>query len=273
MSFIEVSFPFPWGLRELLDPLAFNIQVPSILDGTSRGKVYVDRLSRPSTAAVWDQLAAIYVAGEPGAPGFIPGMRNWCISEVFTETKNIGINTVAVYYYPENWKNILPESLNEFSLKQASRHYYTFQHIHVQPGGISQEFSLHLVDDEVLSNRNLSNRDWLLGWIASFWHTPDEFLKRGVGYCVIYQGKQIVSLCISVFMSGKFAELGTATLEQFQRRGLSTLVVSACIKQCIDRKLSPVWHCWADNIPSINVANKVGFQLSQQYTIFRMKLF
>lgn len=273
MSFIEVSRPFPDNLRELLNPLAFNIQVPSILDGTSRGRVCVDQPFQSSAVVVWDQLAALYFAGELGAQEFIPGMQEWCTREIYPETKKIGIDTLSVYYFPDTWENILPGIFSEFSLTSASRHYYTFQHIPVKPSDLSEEFSLHPVDRAFLSNSRSSNLDWLFGWITSFWHSPEDFLRDGFGFCALDRGEQIVSLCISVFMSGKFAELGTATLEQFRGRDLSTSVVSACIKQCFDRDLEPIWHCWADNFASIAVAQKVGFHLCQRYTIFRMTLF
>lgn len=51
-------------------------------------------------------------------------------------------------------------------------------------------------------------------------------------------------------------------------RGLATLAANAFTAQCANRGLRAYWDSWADNLPSIAVAEKVGFRRVASYSLF-----
>jgi RimJ/RimL family protein N-acetyltransferase len=49
-------------------------------------------------------------------------------------------------------------------------------------------------------------------------------------------------------------------------------VASACVDYCLTEYITPHWHCWADNLPSVAVAEKVGFKKSLVYPAYRIEI-
>ena len=114
----------------------------------------------------------------------------------------------------------------------------------------------------------LFNRDQVLGWIESFWPSLEVFLERGFGYCVANR-YAITSWCLSVFTAANRFELGVATGEGYRRQGHASLATAACLEHCLLNDLVPEWHCWEDNLASVKLAEKVGFEQRLSYPAYR----
>jgi RimJ/RimL family protein N-acetyltransferase len=96
-------------------------------------------------------------------------------------------------------------------------------------------------------------------------------VQTGLGFCLL-KGGEIVSWCLSVYASGAQIELGLATDPDHRGRGYATLTAAACLEYCTGNGLEPHWHCWEDNLPSIRVAEKVGFERPVHYLVYRFQL-
>jgi RimJ/RimL family protein N-acetyltransferase len=155
-----------------------------------------------------------------------------------------------------------PALFNSYQLARPQAHLA----LAVPPG-----FRLAPVDRSLLAQHSLDHMEHLMGWIQSFYRTLEVFLQTGFGYVAVDEGAQaIASLCITVFVApadngqGQAHELGLATAPEYRRRGLAGAVAAACVHHCLDLGSQPVWHCWADNLASASVAEKVGYQLLRQ---------
>ena len=131
-------------------------------------------------------------------------------------------------------------------------------------------FELRRIDDGLLVS-HLAHLDEVRGWIDSFWYSPEDFLHTGFGFCALVDD-QIASWCLTVFAAGSARELGLATVPAFRGRGLATRLAAACVEHALTHDLRPHWHCWADNCPSVGVAEKTGFALEREYTVLKMDL-
>jgi len=259
-------------VRSLFDALTFNIQVPSILDGNTRGAVFVDDTAQPRTALIWDRLASLYFTGEPGQAGVNAGLRAWIAGAAIPTARQIGFDALTLHYDPLTWETRLPIIFTGYTLEKGLRRFHKLQRPGALPSNLPQGFHLHPVDAQLVGRQDLQNHAWLLAWITSFWHSAADFVDRGVGYCVLDRDETIVNLCLSVFVSGPSYEFGTATQESYQNRGLATAAATACVAHCLERGLEPIWHCWDDNLASIAVTRKVGFALQAQYPVLRLCL-
>ena len=259
-------------LRPLFDPLAFNVQVSSILDGNTRGEIWADHPKNPTMAAIWDRILTVYVAGNYENSAFNRALGEWVESSVAPTARSYGDTYFNFYCHPPVWQAQLSNILMGYRAEPGTRCLHSFQ-VHLAVGKpLPKGFSLHRVDDTLLARGDLEERDWLQAWITSFWHTNEDFLKKGVGFVALHQGNKVASLCISLFVSGRQVEFGTATNPEFQNRGLSTYLAFACVQECLDRGLEPIWQCWDDNLPSLAVARKVGFVVQRKYTVYKMIL-
>lgn len=254
----------------LFEPLNYNIEVPSILRGNTRGVIFVDDVDTPQQALIWDHLMAIYLAGEPNDPDFNAGLNDWMAQVPMPQAQKYGIDALTLAAAPESWNRTLPRLLNAYRLTRDSRHCYAHNRAMVRNTGIPDDYVLQPVTPELLARDDLLGRGWLEGWISSYWPTLDHYFQLGIGYVALLEDRAVASLCVSVFVSEGSYEFGTATHEDHRNRGLSTAVAGRCINTCLAHDLTPVWHCWSDNLPSIAVAHKVGFKLERNYSATRV---
>jgi RimJ/RimL family protein N-acetyltransferase len=257
-------------VASLFEPLAFNIEVPSILQGNTRGVIFVDNVDNPQEALIWDHLMALFLAGEARDPDFSAGLRDWMAQVPMPQAQKYGMDALTVTSTPAIWGQTLPRLLTTYRLTRDTRHCYAHNRSPVRYATIPEDYVLQPVTPELLSRDDLLGRGWLEGWISSYWPTLDRYFDTGIGYVALHEDRAVASLCISVFVSEKTYEFGTATHEGHRNRGLSTAVGSSCINTCLARGFTPVWHCWSDNLPSIAVARKIGFELERTYTVAKI---
>lgn len=50
--------------------------------------------------------------------------------------------------------------------------------------------------------------------------------------------------------------------------GFATLTASAFAGHCAERGVIPHWDAWSDNLPSVAVAEKLGFRKIETYSVF-----
>lgn len=54
--------------------------------------------------------------------------------------------------------------------------------------------------------------------------------------------------------------------------GLATLTARAFVVRCVREGIAPHWDCWTTNLPSVAVAEKVGFVKALEYTVWFGKM-
>lgn len=252
------------GVTTVFEPLKYHIGVRAIIGGYIPGRIWVDDSDNCKTALIWDTRYAYYLSGYIDNPEF-----NAALDQLFTEIiapealkKNI---RQFFMMCPPTWeKRILNNEIliNRFP-KEMKRCYYTFKQ-KVFPdwkNTIPSGFTMERVDENLLKRTNLENIDTLTSEIRDIIASVDEFVKRGfVGYCLIYKDKEVASWCLS-FMYGSSCEFTVQTVKKYQQRGFGTLVTDALIDYCLSSNFTSIgWHCNQGNIPSMKLAEKVGFE-------------
>ena len=57
----------------------------------------------------------------------------------------------------------------------------------------------------------------------------------------------------------RYVDIGVYVLENYRRRGLATAAASLVARSVQSDALIPVWSCGSHNIPSLKLAQKLGF--------------
>ncbi len=254
-----------------IQELDYNLVIYSILDGNTPGWVFVDDLKAPRSVLLWNMQDAVLLEGEPDKRT-AQDVADILASKIVPHAKPRYIPSLSLQYAPEGWEQYADLLLGRWKHKLGNRYNFEFKRLPVGwveklPAG----FTLQRIDAELLNRKNLPNYDQLSGWINSFWRSYRHFLDTGVGYCVLFEDT-IASWCLSVYVSGSNFELGLATDPAFRGQGLATVGASACVAYCQTEYITPHWHCWADNLPSVAVAEKVGFKKSLIYPAYRFEL-
>jgi len=98
--------------------------------------------------------------------------------------------------------------------------------------------------------------------------TPRGLLEDGVVACGIVSGK-IVSIVHTAGHTKRFADIGVITREDWRNKGLASAAASIVAEVLQEKEITPVWSAGDDNLPSVRIAQKLGFsKVSQrQYVI------
>lgn len=100
------------------------------------------------------------------------------------------------------------------------------------------------------------------------WRNTEEFISKGKGYCVFYDGTP-ASWAFSAAVSSEEIDIGIETAEMFRQRGIGMIAAERMIQYCFEQHKSPVWSCDAMNIASQIIAEKLGFVKTSEYTTIR----
>lgn len=100
------------------------------------------------------------------------------------------------------------------------------------------------------------------------WRDASEFLKHGMGYCVLHQ-KKAVSWAFSAAVSSDELDIGIETVSDFRHMGLGLAAAEKMIQFCFEQHKRPVWSCDVNNIASQKTAEKLGFVKHSEYITIR----
>lgn len=101
-----------------------------------------------------------------------------------------------------------------------------------------------------------------------FWKNPENFLKKGKGYCIM-DGENIAAWAFSAAVSGGEIDIGVETAENYRGCGFAAAAAKMMIKYAFDAGKSPVWACHCNNTASKKLAEKIGFVKVSECSIIK----
>lgn len=105
------------------------------------------------------------------------------------------------------------------------------------------------------------------GFFEAFYNV-DDFLKRGIGFCVLNNDKKIVSAATSMAASRNAIDIEIETVRSMRRKGLGTIVGAKLVLYCIHNNIEPKWL--AANRDSEKLAARLGFSKGKRYETFQI---
>lgn len=254
--------------RPLFDRLDFNLVVDSILGGHTNGQVYADSVRRPRVALIWNQLDTVLLAGKPDDTAVAHALRWLFHSTLIPGAKERGVPGFVLYTDPTGWVGRLPALIPRLKPQPLPRCAFSYRGPpyawrEALPAGMAvRPLTPALWEDPNVDAAGAA------GWVRSFWPTPADFVRDGLGYAVVDEASGVVaSWCLSVYAAGEARELGVETAVAYRGQGLATIAAAATLEACREAGYIPHWHCNADNVPSLCVAEKIGFVPEREYSV------
>ena len=256
MDLVESGYE---SVRPLFAGLAeTHLNVTAVLDGDCPGQVYADDLGEPRAALVVSGDGC-YLAGDTDNQAFNAALNAFLPRDTY----------FVLFCDLEAWRPALDAVLQHTYAVRAGRRYYTFRQPRIPdwPERIPEGFAVQPVDAALLA-RGLQHGDAVQEGILGTWRTLELFLQRGFGFCLVHGG-DIASWSLCDFASGSRCEIGISTAGDYRRRGLGTLAAAATAAHAAAQGFRTIgWHCWANNVGSIGVAEKVGFVRAADYEVY-----
>lgn len=245
-----------------------NVVIDGVIKGNTRGKIFVNDLESPAVALVWAQNEMFYLFGAKHE-GFYSELESFIIKEIKPEALQIGEDCFNLEILPDPAQVNLNEYFSNH-LQIGQRVPFSFdkqQFIGKFPGidtTVPNGYILMEIDPVVLE---LDTEGLITAEITKFWRSVDEFLHKGIGYCVIYQN-EVVATCISVSFNGYDHEIGINTDAAHRGKGLATAMAAKFIDTCLGREELPHWTTEDFRLDSIAIARKLGFEQLPNYYVY-----
>lgn len=115
--------------------------------------------------------------------------------------------------------------------------------------------------------------DWALlqrcQWRADmefFCGSVENFLAHNLGLCLMH-GDEIIVEAYASSLGRTHGEIGAVTREPYRGRGYAPMICAQLIAALEQRGYHAYWSCDSDNLASIRVAQKLGFQQEKPYLV------
>ena len=251
----------------LFKNLSYNLTVDAIIEGNRSGKIYVDDIANPKVAFAWAKSSEYALVGSHKIDEFSLSLQKLIAERITPEVIKQNITFSVLFYYPDIWSEKIDFLLRNFVARKSFRWKFILRKLKVCcKDRISSGSHIERIDEKLLKATNLRNVGRVNDLIVFKWGSIDDFLHKGFGFYLVNENN-IVSWCISGNNCKKKCEITIGTHEKNRNRGFATMVASAFVEYCISENITPSWHCGIENLSSIAVAEKVGFQKRFRYPV------
>ncbi|MBM7789714.1 GNAT family N-acetyltransferase [Tenggerimyces flavus] len=228
----------------------------AMIAGNSPARAWVDDLESPRVALIWDGAHNVYLAGSLDRPEL------WRV--VFDiEIASTGPGMVKVHTSDPAAGNVLAG----IEVQRRERVLYRMDGLAIPPRWqLPDGMRVSAINESFAELVPLANFDAVVAEIESCWHSLADFRRRGFGF-VAHDADAIVCWCTAEYVSERQCGIGIETVPEFQGQGLATLAAAAFVRRCVDSGVTAHWDAWTSNLPSIAVADKLGFQVVETYSV------
>lgn len=250
-----------------------NLAINAVIDGTSRGIVYVDNTDNPETALIYAVGTILMLVGDPHNKDFNNDFNRLIDNELrqdFLDT--CGGTWFKGTSFDERWEAVLIDLFSHRNYETYNECIYKFDVekfiLNKTSAPSINKATIRKIDKQLLNN---AENEEIFEDFWDFWKEEEDFLKRGFGYCVVEENK-VLSACFSAYVSENNHEIYVRTLEEARNRGLATLSCMAYINDCLEKGYEPHWSTYEANIRSCQLAERCGFKLNKKLIAFEFEV-
>jgi RimJ/RimL family protein N-acetyltransferase len=224
-------------------------------------------INQPSAAFVWDRWGYFYLAGDPNRQETRSSLQELLEGSLLPASKSLGQSDFILWPDSTAWRAALPDVLPGRSVMNIFRRTFHFDPATFYEGRYSRPslpsgFTLTPIDASTIEQQPVLKAE-----ILTAWDSIDAYLQDGVGVCLL-EGEQLASVCFSMFVASGAAEVNVFTAEDYRQKGFATLTAAAFIDACLKRRMRPNWECFADNLPSVRLAENLGFKADKDIPVY-----
>ncbi|MEA2069835.1 MAG: GNAT family N-acetyltransferase [Asgard group archaeon] len=217
------------------------------------GNLLVDDMENPKLGLLLYKVFA-FIAGDPSHPYAKEVLK------YLYENRMVLFPTKKWKIFAEKYLVLNPYPRTKYSSKNLSvEKMEKFLEIE-----LPEDFTLEKIDLQTVYNFNPS----LAPAFFPFFKNREDFIERGLGYCVKHNKKVISAAAASMPIYDDEFEIQVITenKKEYRQHGFATIACAALIKESLEKGLEPHWD--ADNEVSAKFALKLGFSNPEPYIAY-----
>jgi len=252
---------------EQLDKVDYNCYfAKSVLQKHVMGNVYVDNVKNPTVFYIVHPYGMSLLLGDYTNTLFINNFQNYCLN---TDYKRKHVDWLQVF--PIEWCDVIEKIGNstEKIIESYKRINFKFNPDIYQ--SVRKTIDL---DAYHLEETNATVFESMPGTVVPlyFWDNATDFVTNSKSFSLFVDG-QPVSTAFASFLIDDILEIGIQTADGYQRNGYSALTSCRLIDYCIEKGLEPLWSCKNDNVGSIKLAYKLGFEVARTGPYYKINCY
>jgi GNAT superfamily N-acetyltransferase len=262
----------PTAARHLFNELErSHALVTALFAGCAAGRLFVDDVTAPTSGVIVCN-SRVLCAGDASRTHFLDEMAHTFSDELIPAHRSRGNDAYLVCTSGADWGDALQTLFSTCPLHHGTRQYYEINSFIPKTDlQLPDGFTIQLITPEFISS-NLAGLDAVREEMCSERASVEDFLARSFGVCPVHSN-EVAGWCMSEYNVDDRCEIGIATAEKHQRRGIATLATWSFLAEAYDRGYTRVgWDCWGRNAASAATARKAGFTLVEEYPAIIVEL-
>jgi tetratricopeptide (TPR) repeat protein len=250
-----------------------NFTVDAVIAGNSPMRVWVDSEDTPKSAFLWDLAHCYYFGGAAENHEFCEAVKNILKDTLIPKVIDENHEIFKIEYSSTEWEPILKRILENTPPFKILRKFLALDTLLIPQWKelLPSEFQIRKIDRKLLES-NIGNLQAIIDEIDQCWHSIDDFIAKGFGFCLVYTSKdkieEVQGWCTGEYFSEGKCGIGIETFYKYRKRGFATAMTSAFVEHCLSVNIQPHWDASGNNEASLRVAEKVGFNEIQEYSVF-----
>ncbi len=242
-------------LAELFQGITSSYLPDSVLDG-AMGEAFTDSLENPHVAILEvPALKLSILGGDARHP-----LAAECVAKLPIPR--------LVMIRSKEWEQLL-NGTHRGRLLRISRYACTSEsldlaHLKQLKSQLADDYRLERIDAGLAAELASDRCAFAAEHMQNF-DSPDDFVERGFGFCILHQG-EIVSAATTYAICDRGIEIQIDTRKDHRRRGLALSAGAQLLIHSLERNLDPNWD--ADNQASVKLAKKLGYTPIGTYPIY-----
>lgn len=226
-----------------------------------QGWIYINDIVNPSSGFLRTHSGIYHVFGKANDSMFNKAFHSYFMENIYGKEQRFTVFTPST-----EWESFFDGTFKPYVQKMRRSKYKFVSSTFDSKYNLPNSYHLKTFNPNILRKSDSFNESYIL----EYWGTESNFNKNGLGVCIM-DGENIVAECVSIFHSGKTAEIDIITNPNYRGQGLGTIVGQEFIKQCLAKNVLPAWDCDINNDSSKVLANKLGFFNEEHYALYVLK--
>jgi len=247
-----------------------SMVLASVVEGNTEAQLwYTFQPDNNVVCLLWDKGNNVfYLAGQLVLPETIKDLASLINTSVKERAIKERLSYFKVKTLSSSLENSIPEIFQNTSLHKTNKLFYTFRAERVKAipnprlGGVQY----HPIDANILEEGRFENNHYVKSEIEWMWPSLERFLEKGFGTVAVVDTR-IICWCTAEYVSKSKCGIGIEVIDEFQNKGIATATAAHFLEHCLNQNIVAHWECDKDNIGSVRVAEKVGFEKTEE-TVF-----
>ena len=242
----------------------------SVVEGNTEAQLW--HASQPDNNVVcllWDKGNNVfYLSGQLVLSETIKDLASLINTHVKEKAVKEGLSYFKVKPLSSSLENSITDIFQNIPLHKTNKLFYTFRAEKVKtiPNPKLEGIQYHPIDADLLEEGRFENNRHVKSEIEWMWPSLERFLEKGFGTAAVMDAS-IIGWCTAEYVSKGKCGIGIEVIDEFQNKGIATAMTAHFLEHCMNRNIVPHWECDKDNIGSVLVAEKVGFEKIEE-TVF-----